>query len=346
MNVDIFFEKAKSQGSCYVIAEAGLNHNGSVEIAKQLIDLAVEAGADAVKFQKRTVSNLAVKSTLHAADDRFPEFGSTYKEIRDYLEFNMDQYKVIKKHTEDQGLDFLCTAFDSEAVDFLEELGIDTYKLASHSATNIELLKYLAKTGKRTIMSTGMAELEEIDTAVQIFKKHKSPLMLLHCVSAYPTPLNECNLNLINVLKEKFGLPTGYSGHELGYLPTLTAVAMGAVAIERHYTLDNDMTGFDHKMSLNPKDFIAMVKDIRSIEKIKGTNKKSVSETEWITRNKYHVSMASSQHIPAGSELTVNMVTYRNPGTGIPAKDACKIIGKKSLQDIPSDELLSLEMFE
>ena len=120
MNVDIFFEKAKSQGSCYVIAEAGLNHNGSVEIAKQLIDLAVEAGADAVKFQKRTVSNLAAKSTLHAADDRFPEFGSTYKEIRDYLEFNMDQYKVIKKHTEDQGLDFLCTAFDPEAVDFLE----------------------------------------------------------------------------------------------------------------------------------------------------------------------------------------------------------------------------------
>jgi sialic acid synthase SpsE len=333
------------KNECYVIAEAGLNHNGSVDIAKKLIDLASKAGADAVKFQKRTVDKLAVRSTLDAPDDRFPEFGKTYREIREHLEFDMEQYQEIKKYTKDKGLDFLCTAFDSEAVDFLEELGIDTYKLASHSATNIELLEYLAKTGKQTIMSTGMAELEEIDTAVKIFKKHKSPLMLLHCVSAYPTPLNECNLNLINVLKDKFGLPTGYSGHELGYLPTLTAVAMGAVAIERHYTLDNDMTGFDHKMSLNPEDFIAMVKDIRSVEKIKGTDKKSVSETEWITRKKYHVSMASSQDIPAGSELTVNMVTYRNPGTGIPAKDAHKIIGRKALKNIPADELLNLDMF-
>jgi sialic acid synthase SpsE len=331
--------------SCYVIAEAGLNHNGSVDIAKKLIDLASKAGADAVKFQKRTVDKLAVRSTLDAPDDRFPEFGKTYREIREHLEFDMVQYQEIKKYTKDKGLDFLCTAFDSEAVDFLEELGIDTYKLASHSATNIELLEYLAKTGKQTIMSTGMAELEEVGTAVKIFKKHKSPLILLHCVSAYPTPLNECNLNLINVLKGKFGLPTGYSGHELGYLPTLTAVAMGAVAIERHYTLDNNMTGFDHKMSLNPEDFIAMVKDIRSIEKIKGTDKKSVSETEWITRNKYHVSMASSKDIPAGSELTVNMVTYRNPGTGIPAKDAHKIIGRKALKNIPADELLNLGMF-
>jgi len=329
----------------YVIAEAGLNHNGSVKIAKQLIDLAVEAGADAVKFQKRTVDKLAVKSTLDAPDDRFPEFGKTYREIREFLEFDMAQYKEIKKYAEDQGLDFLCTAFDPEAADFLEELGIEIYKLASHSATNIELLKYLAETGKKSIMSTGMADMQEIETAVKIFEKYKTPLILLHCVSAYPTPLDECNLNMINVLKERFGLPTGYSGHELGYLPTLTAVSMGATVIERHYTLDNEMTGFDHKMSLNPKDFIAMVKDIRSIEKIKGTGEKSVSEAEWITRNKYHVSMASSQSLSKGDILTIDMVSYRNPGTGIPAKDANKIIGKKAVQNIAKDELLSFDMF-
>jgi sialic acid synthase SpsE len=340
------FTKNDQMTHTYVIAEAGLNHNGSVEIAKQLIDLAVEAGADAVKFQKRTVDKLAVKATLDAPDDRFPDFGKTYREIREHLEFDMDQYKVIKKYTEDQGLDFLCTAFDPEAADFLEELGISIYKLASHSATNIELLEHLAKTGKQSIMSTGMAEMEEVDTAVRIFEKHKTPLLLLHCVSAYPTPLDECNLNMINVLKESFDLPVGYSGHELGYLPTLTAVAMGAVAIERHYTLDNKMTGFDHKMSLNPQDFIAMVRDIRNIEKIKGTGEKHVSETEWITRHKYHVSMASSQDIPLGAELIADMVTYRNPGTGIPSKDAYKIIGKKALQDIPADELFSLEMFK
>jgi len=340
------FEKLNNLKSCYVIAEAGLNHNGSVEIAKKLIDLAEEAGADAVKFQKRTVENLAIKKNLDALDNRFPEFGSTYREIREHLEFDMEQYKIIKKYAEGKGMDFLCTAFDPEAADFLNELGISIYKLASHSATNIELLEYLAKTGKHSIMSTGMAEMSEIDTAVKIFEKHKTPLMLLHCVSAYPTPHDECNLNMINILKENFGLPTGYSGHELGYLPTLAAVSMGAVAIERHYTLDNNMVGFDHKMSLNPKDFIAMVRDIRSIEKIKGTGEKKVSETEWITRHKYHVSIASSMDIPLGTELKAEMIMYRNPGTGIPAKDAYKILGKSALHEIPADELLSFEMFE
>jgi len=345
MKINIFGKSDKATRT-YVIAEAGLNHNGSVDTAIQLIDLAVEAGADAVKFQKRTVDKLAVKATLDAPDDRFPEFGKTYREIREHLEFNMAQYRLIKKYAEDRGLDFLCTAFDPEAADFLEELGISIYKLASHSATNIELLEHLAKKGKQSIMSTGMAELEEIDTAVRIFEKHKTPLLLLHCVSAYPTPIDECNLNMINVLNENFDLPVGYSGHELGYLPTLTAVAMGAVVIERHYTLDNNMTGFDHKMSLNPKDFIAMVANIRAIEKIKGTGEKTVSETEWITRHKYHVSMASSKDIPIGTVLMPDMVAYRNPGTGIPAKDAHKIIGKKALQSIPSDELLNFDMFE
>ena len=250
-----------------------------------------------------------------------------------------------RKYTEDKGLDFLCTAFDTEAADFLEELGVEIYKLASHSATNIELLEYLAKTSKKSIMSTGMTDMNEIRTAVEIFEKYKTPLLLLHCVSAYPTPLDECNLNMIKVLKENFKMPVGYSGHELGYLPTLAAVAMGAVVIERHYTLDNNMTGFDHKMSLNPDDFISMLRDIRNIEKIKGSGNKEVSNTEWITRHKYHVSMASLKDIPKGIELTENMVSYRNPGTGIPAKDAYKIIGKKALHDIPADELLNLDMF-
>jgi sialic acid synthase SpsE len=344
MKIDIFdINRAEET---YIIAEAGLNHNGSVEIAKKLIDLAFKAGANAVKFQKRTVDKLAIRETLDAPDNRFPEFGKTYREVRNHLEFDMAQYQEIKKYTEEKGLDFLCTAFDPEAADFLEELGIEIYKLASHSATNIELLEYLAKTKKKSIMSTGMADMEEIDTAVKIFDKYKTPLLLLHCVSAYPTPLNECNLNMINVLKGNFNLPTGYSGHELGYLPTLTAVAMGAVAIERHYTLDNNMTGFDHKMSLGPKEFIDMVKGIRDIQKIQGTGKKIVSETEWITRNKYHVSMVSSQSISKGAVLSVDMVSYRNPGTGIPAKDAHKIIGKKATKDIGEDELLSLGMFK
>lgn len=333
-------------GDCYVIAEAGLNHNGSIEIAKDLIDVAAIAGVDAVKFQKRTVDKLAVKSVLDAKDERFPEFGKTYREIREHLEFTLDEYRELKKYAESKDLDFMVTAFDTDAVDFLENLGLEVYKLASHSLTNLELLEYLAKLRKPTVLSTGMADIEEIDRAVKVFGKHNAPLVLLHCVSAYPTPLHECNLAMINVLKDRYGLSAGYSGHELGYLPTVVAVAMGAQMVERHYTLDKTMVGFDHKMSLEPDELIAMVRDIRNIKKIRGTGQKQVSETEWITRRKYHVSMASAVKINAGEMLTEQMVTYRNPGTGIPSKLAHTILGKRAARDVPADELLSADMFE
>lgn len=335
-----------SSEQCYVIAEAGLNHNGSVEIAKKLIDAAAVAGVDAVKFQKRTVDKLAIQSVLDAPDDRFPEFGGTYREIREHLEFTLDQYRELKSHAESRGLDFIVTAFDADAVDFLEKLGIGTYKLASHSLTNHELLDYLARLRKPVILSTGMAELEEIDRAVGIFRRHDAPLSLMHCVSAYPTPLAECNLAMMDVLRERYGLAVGYSGHELGYLPTVMAVAMGAQLVERHYTLDKTMTGFDHKMSLAPDELIAMVRDIRNVPKIRGTGKKEISDTEWVTRRKYHVSMASAAAIPAGTVLIDAMVTWRNPGTGIPAKMAHTVLGKRAKQDIPADELLSIDMFE
>ena len=331
---------------CYVIAEAGLNHNGSVQIAKALIDVAAIAGADAVKFQKRTVEKLAIKSTLDAQDDRFPEFGKTYREIRQHLELSLEEYQELKDYAQSKGLDFMVTAFDTEAVDFLEELGMEAYKLASHSATNLQLLDYLARLRKPTVLSTGMAELEELDRAVEIFRRHDSPLVLLHCVSAYPTPLAECNLAMINVLKARYGLPVGYSGHELGYLPTIVAVSMGAQMVERHFTLNKTMVGFDHKMSLEPDELIAMVRDIRNVAKIRGTGEKRVSETEWITRRKYHVSMASSVAIPAGAVLNEAIVSYRNPGTGIPSKLAHTVLGKRALRNIPADELLSVDMFE
>ncbi len=264
----------KIKHECYVIAEAGLNHNGSIDIAKKLIDVAAVAGVDAVKFQKRTVEKLAVSSVLDADDDRFPEFGNTYRQIRAHLEFNFDEYCGLKEYAESKGLDFIVTAFDVDAVDFLEEVGVEDYKLASHSLTNIELLEYLANKGKNTILSTGMAELDEIDTAVQIFENKGTSLSLMHCVSSYPTPLNECNLNIIEVLKNRYGLPTGYSGHEIGYLPSVLSVAMGAEYVERHFTIDKSMIGFDHKISLEPDELIAMVRDIRKVKLIKGDGKK------------------------------------------------------------------------
>jgi len=339
-------EENNTKNDCYIIAEAGLNHNGSIEIAKKLIDLAVIAGADAVKFQKRTINRLAVKEALEARDDRFPEFGKTYREIREFLEFDFDQYVELKNYAESKKIDFMVTAFDEDAVDFLEKVGVKKFKLASHSLTNLGLLEYLASKKKQTVLSTGMADLDEIDRAVKIFKSYEAPLALMHCVSAYPTPLPECNLAMMDVLRDRYGLEVGYSGHELGYLPSVVAVARGAQLIERHYTLDNSMAGFDHKMSLEPDKLIAMIRDIRAISGIVGNGEKKVSETEWVTRRKYHVSMASIEAIPVGKVLTEDMVTYRNPGTGIPYKDAHKVLGKRTKIDVAEDVLLDIGMFE
>lgn len=334
------------KNNCYIIAEAGLNHNGSMEIAKQLIDVAADVGVNAVKFQKRTVDILATKETLDATDDRFPEFGSTYREIREYLELDFEQYVELKEYSESKGLDFIVTAFDKEAVDFLLKVGVEVFKLASHSLTNFDLLEYLAQHKKQTILSTGMAELDEIDRAVEIFKKHDCPLSLMHCVSVYPTPLNECNMSMMNNLKQRYELPIGYSGHELGFLPSVVAVSMGAELIERHYTLDKSMTGFDHKMSLDPEELMLMVKDIRLVGEIQGTGEKYVSVTEWVTRKKYHVSAVSSTKINAGEVLSEQHITFKNPGTGIPRKEIHLVVGQKAKGNIPADVLLDVEMFE
>ena len=330
--------------SCYVIAEAGLNHNGDVDIAKRLIDVAAEAGADAVKFQKRTIEMLAIGPVLNAKDERFPSFGSTYREIREHLEFTFDQYVELKAAVEARGMDFLCTAFDSTAVAFLEGLGVAAYKIASHSNTNLPLLEQIASLGKPAFMSSGACTLEELDDAVKVFTSRNCPLALLHCVSAYPTPAEEENLSSMASLRGRYSVPVGYSGHEIGYLPTIAAVALGAVAVERHFTLDRTMVGFDHKISLEPDELAAMVRDIRTVELCIGTPDKVVSEREQVTRDKYKVSMVSGRAIPQGAVITEEMITYRNPGTGIHPRDAGHVLGKKAAVDIAEDTLIDQSM--
>ena len=336
----------KLSDGCYIIAEAGLNHNGSVEIAKKLIDVAMDAGADAVKFQKRTVSKLATNEILDATDDRFPEFGNTYREVREFIEFNMSQYFELKSYAKSKNIDFMVTAFDIDAVDFLEEVGIEAYKLASHSLTNLPLLEYLSKKGKPTILSTGMSHLDDIQLAVDLFKANNCPLSLLHCVSSYPTPFDECNLRMLDVLSKKFNIPVGYSGHEIGFLPTISAIARGAKIVERHFTLDKNMVGFDHKLSLEPGELKEMIKQIRDIEVILGDGVKNVSETELITSRKYHVSAVSARRILSGETLCEDDITYKNPGTGIPPKKMREILGKKAAQNIVEGKLLSVDMFK
>lgn len=332
--------------ACFIIGEIGLNHNGSIDMAKELIDVAKESGVDAVKFQKRNVSGLAIESVLDASDKRFPEFGKTYREIREFLEFDKSAYQDLLSYTHSKGLLFLCTTFDIESVDFLEELGVSAYKVASHSVTNLPLMRKLASIGKPVILSSGMCTFSELDQAVDILFSAKIPLAVLHCVSSYPLLPEEANLNLIKVLNERYPIPIGYSGHEMGFLPTLISVGLGAVIVERHITLDTNLVGFDHKLSLPPDELKKMVEEIRMVEKMLGEGDKFVSEKEKITSDKYHVSMISACAIEAGERIEENMITYKNPGTGLSPCRINDVLNKRAKTDISADTIMSLEMLQ
>jgi sialic acid synthase SpsE len=331
---------------CFVIAEAGLNHNGNLEWAKRLIDVAATAGADAVKFQKRTVEDLATRSVLDAVDDRFPAFGRTYREIREHLEFGWDAYVELKNHCDERQIAFLCTAFDISAASFLERLEVPGYKVASHSLTNLPLLEHLADRGSPVIMSTGMCTLEEIDDAVRIFQRTETRLALMHCVSSYPQPAEESNLGMVAELRDRYGLPVGYSGHELGYLPTLASVALGADLVERHVTLDRSAVGFDHRLSLESDELTEMIRSIRTVEAATRPAAKSISETEMITRRKYQASIVAARDIGAGETVSEAMLSLKNPGTGLPARRMPEVAGRRAKVFIPADTLLDLQMLE
>lgn len=329
---------------CFVIAEIGLNHNGELAIAKKLIAAAKEAGCDAVKFQKRDVENLAVGAVLDAPDARFPAFGSTYRQIREHMEFDRSEFQELIADSRAASLPFFCTPFDAPSFEFLEDLGMTAYKLASHSLTNIPFLEHAAARRKPCILSTGMALPDEVDRAVAIFKKASCPLILLHCVSSYPTPYEHANLRVMDTLAARYGVPVGYSGHEVGTLATIAAVARGACVVERHITLDTKMMGFDHKLSIDPAQLKQVVADIRAVEIMLGDGVKRLLPVEQITRDKYHVSWVAKAPIKAGVVVTETMLTLKNPGTGIPAWKKDLVVGRKAKTDIPADSLIAENM--
>lgn len=257
----------------YVIAEIGLNHNGSVEIAKKLIDVSATAGAQAVKFQKRT-PEIATPEHMKATPRETPWGTMTYLEYRYRVEFEKEQYTEISEYATSKGLDWFASPWDEPSVDFLEEMGVTTHKVASASVTDLGMLRKLKETGKPIILSTGMSTLEQIDRAVEILGTDK--LVILHATSTYPLPPEEANLRVIGTLKERYGVPVGYSGHEPGLQISVAAVALGAVAVERHITLDRTMWGSDHAASLEPKGFETLIRDIRILEKALGDGVKRV----------------------------------------------------------------------
>ena len=258
----------------YVIAEIGLNHNGDVELAKRLIDVAADAGAQAVKFQKRT-PEISTPEHMKSVMRETPWGTMTYLEYRYRVEFNREQYIEIGDHATMRGLAWFASPWDAPSVAFLEDLNTVAYKIASASVTDIEMLEAIAATGKPVILSTGMSTLEQIDRAVETLGTEN--LVILHATSTYPLPAEEANLRMIPVLRDRYlGVPVGYSGHETGLQISLAAVALGAVAVERHITLDRAMWGSDHAASLEPQGLEHLVRDIRVIEEAMGDGVKRI----------------------------------------------------------------------
>lgn len=261
----------------FVVAEIGINHNGDIALTKKLIDAAILSGCDAVKFQKRTVD--VVYTAEELARPRENPFGTTNGDLKRGLEFGVEQYREIDRHCRERGIIWYVSCWDEGAVDFIEDnFEVACYKIASASITDDNLLRHHRATGKPIIISTGMTTMDQIDHAVDVLGK--DDLVILHCTSTYPSKVEELNLRVIDTLKERYDVPIGYSGHEVGLATTIAAATMGACMVERHITLDRAMWGSDQAASIEPHGFSRMVKDIRAIEAAMGDGVKQVYESE------------------------------------------------------------------
>ncbi|HNW26017.1 MAG TPA: N-acetylneuraminate synthase family protein [Candidatus Gastranaerophilaceae bacterium] len=261
---------------CFVIAEIGINHNGDVNLAKKLIDVAVMSGCDAVKFQKRTVDVVYTKEEL--AKERQSPFGETNGDLKRGLEFGYEQYSEISKYCKKKGIIWFASCWDEESVDFIEKFNPPCYKISSASLTDDALLKHTKSKKKPILLSTGMSTMEQIEHAVQVLGSDN--LVIYHCTSTYPSDHEEINLKVIKTFREKFDCPIGFSGHERGLTPSIVAVAMGANSVERHITMDRTLWGSDHAASLEPNGLFRMVRDIRQVPIMTGDGVKKVYESE------------------------------------------------------------------
>jgi len=268
----------------FISAEIGINHNGDINIAKRLIDAAVLAGCDAVKFQKRTINAVYTQEFLDSP--RKSQWGNTQRAQKEALEFNEEQYDEIDRYCREIGICWFASAWDVEAQKFLRKYNLKYNKIASPVLTNIPILEAVAEEKKYTFIATGMSTWEEIDAAVAIFKKYNCPFELLHCISVYPQDVKYANLLLIPELKKRYNCTVGYSSHEIDNIATLGAVAMGVASVERHITLDKEMYGSDQSSSVEPEKLIEYVKQIRLMESALGTGKRIMSDKELAVRKK------------------------------------------------------------
>jgi sialic acid synthase SpsE len=328
----------------FIVAEIGINHQGDVNIARDLIQKAKECGADAVKFQKRSLTRILTKAGLDMAYDNRNSFGKTYGEHKKALELSEADYRELNIFCQKLDIIFCASGWDEESIGFLDELGIPFFKMASADLTNFPLLIHTAKKNKPMILSTGMADMKMVQAAYSQVNPINNQIAILQCTSTYPSAFSEVHLNVLQTYMKEFpDTVIGYSGHEQGIAIPPAAVALGAKIIERHFTLDRTMKGGDHAASLEPQGFAKMVRDIRHIEEAMGNTEKKIQESEAPVFRKLAKSIVSAMNINSGETITTEMLTTKGPGTGISPMRLNELIGKISRIDIPADQVIMEE---
>ena len=329
----------------FIVAEAGVNHNGDVDLGKKLIDVAKDAETDAVKFQAFKAENVVTK---YAEKARYQKETtgpnkSQYNMIK-RLELNDEEIRKLCNYAKKNNIVFLSSAFDEESVDLLDDLGVPAFKVPSGEITNFPLLRYIAEKKKPIILSTGMSTIGEIEEALEVIReKGVEDIVLLHCVTSYPARIEDINLRVIETLRRMFKLPVGLSDHTLGITIPIAAAASGAVLVEKHFTLDRTLPGPDHKASLEPDELKNMIRAIRDVEKALGDGIKKPTKDEERIKKVVRRSIVAKVEIPKGAVITEDMLDLKRPGVGIEPKYLNDIIGKRAKKDIKPDELITFD---
>ncbi|MFC2019181.1 N-acetylneuraminate synthase [Chloroflexota bacterium] len=328
---------------CFIIAEVGVNHNGDISLAKKLIDAAIEAGADAVKFQafktEELVTNSAPKARYQkeSINSRESQFDMLKR-----LELTEAGFRELFIYARNKDIIFLSSLFDERSVDLLDELGIPAFKIGSGEITNFPLLKYIAQKRKPILLSTGMSTLDEVKETVEVFQKEGiRDIILLHCVSSYPAKTEDMNLKAIETLRQVFKMPVGLSDHTLGITASIAAVAIGACVIEKHFTLDMKLPGPDHKASLKPREFKEMVAVIQDVRSALGDGVKRPRKCEEDLIRIARRSIVAKMNIPKGTIITGDMLAVKRPGTGLEPKYIDEVIGRRVKGDIKQNEMIT-----
>ena len=334
-----------NKNSTFIIAEIGVNHNGSVDLAKQMIKSASICGVDAVKFQTFVSEDLVTENAKTAKYQENNTNENSQLEMLKKLELSFDDFHELKTYAEDCGVIFLSSPFDFKSVDLLEKLNVSLYKLGSGELTNFELIDYVSSTNKPIILSTGMATLDEIKETYNHIK-NKDNLVILHCITGYPTSFEEANLNFIKTLQNELDVPIGFSDHSQGIELPIAAVALGACVVEKHFTLDKTLEGPDHKASLNPDEFKAMVSAIRNVEVAMGDGVRRFSKNEKEIKQVARKSIILKEDINEGTVIKKEMLDIKRPGTGISPKEINNVISMKSNRDLKSGTVLKWKDLE